>query len=126
MPYIHQNLNPLNKNTEDCIVRAIALATGSSWDEIFWELSLVAFMEKETINSNYIWGKYLLEHGFKRYTLPDTCPICYTVKDFVKDNPKGIFVVGDGSHAIAVVDGYYVDSFDSGDRAVLFYYTKER
>lgn len=28
-------------------------------------------------------------------------------------------------NAIAVIDGHYVDTYDSGDRNVLFYYQKD-
>lgn len=76
-------------------------------------------------NGNVIWGSYLLSHGFSRHIIPDTCPLCYTVKDFVQDHRYGKYVLGDGTHAIAVVDGYYIDTFDSGDHTVLFYYRKE-
>lgn len=50
---------------------------------------------------------------------------CYTVREFALSHPHGIYVVGDGSHAIAVIDGHYVDTYDSGDRNVLFYYQKD-
>jgi len=66
----------------------------------------------------------LERNGFVKRQLPNTCPLCYRVKDFVRDHKHGIYVLGDGTHAIAVVDGYYIDTYDVGDRTVLFYYEK--
>lgn len=110
---------------DDCVVRAIAVATGKSWDDVFIELSVEAYHQKDLLNANRVWGKYLLDNGFVKRNLPDMCPACYTVEDFVRDHRVGIFVIGDGLHAVAVVDGFYVDTFDSGDRTVLFFYEKQ-
>lgn len=125
MGFIQKNYNPLNKHVDDCVIRAIATVTGKDWDEIYLALVSEGYYEKDLPNGNMVWGNYLLSHGFSRHSIPDTCPLCYTVKQFVKDHKYGIYVLGDGSHAIAVVHGYYIDTWDSGDRTVLFYYRKD-
>ena len=124
MSFIYQNANPHNRLVDDCVVRAIAMTTGKSWDEVFLELTVEAYIAKDLINANSVWGNYLLNNGFERHQIPNACPLCYTVRDFVRDNREGIFILGDGTHAIAVVDGHYVDTYDSGDRTVLFFYKK--
>ena len=111
---------------DDCVIRAISTVTGKSWNDIFIELSVEAYIQKDLLNSNKVWGKYLMNNGFVRRNLPDTCPACYTVEDFARDYRVGIYVVGDGLHTVAVVDGYYIDTYDSGDRTVLFFYEKAR
>ena len=78
---------------------------------------------KDLPNKNSIWWNYLQRKGYKRFIIPDTCPLCYTLKDFVKDHPHGIYIVGDGSHVVAVVDGYFIDSYNSGNMSVLYYWT---
>jgi hypothetical protein len=45
-----------------------------------------------------------------------------TVREFTLDHPHGIYVVGTGTHVIAVIDGDYYDIFDSGDEIVAFYW----
>lgn len=125
MGYIYQNNNPFGKNADDCVIRAIATATGRSWNDIFLDLMIYGFIEKDLPNENSIWGKYLVRNGFVRHNLPDTCPLCYTVRDFVHDHKYGIYILADGSHAIAAIDGYYIDTYDSGDRTVLYYFKKE-
>lgn len=126
MGYIYQNNNPKNKLVDDCVIRAIATATGKSWDDIYWDLSIEAFKAKDKLDANYVWGEYLEKNGFIRRKLPDTCPLCYTVRDFVRDHRHGIYVLADGQHAIAAIDGYYIDTMDTGDHAVLYFYVLER
>lgn len=126
MAYVFANINPKKKLTNDCVVRAIGIATGKSWDEVFWDLTLDAFDEKETcIDSNKIWGQYLERQGYRRYHISDVCPMCYTLSQFCRDNPKGIYVVGTGSHAVAVINGDWYDTWNSGSTTPLYYFVVE-
>ena len=126
MAYIFANTNPKRKITNDCVVRAISLATGKSWNEVFWDLTDTLFCEKETcMDSNKIWGMYLEKQGYQRYHISDSCPACYTVKQFCEDNPKGTYVLGTGTHAVAVIEGDYYDVFNSGSATPLYYFTME-
>ena len=82
-------------------------------------------LQKDLQNANTVWGQVLKNKGFVKRNLPCIERSCYTVREFALSHPHGIYVVGDGSHAIAVIDGHYVDTYDSGDRNVLFYYQKD-
>ena len=75
---------------------------------------------------NNLWSTYLRANGFKRRSLPDTCPDCYTVKDFCIDYPFGKYMLATGTHVIAVIDGNYYDTWDSGNEVPLYYWSKER
>lgn len=121
--YIRLNENPHGILVDDCVIRAISTATGQDWDKIYIDLMMEGFKEKNYPNFNSIWWKYLERKGYKRKMIPDTCPMCYTLKQFVRDYPKGIYIVGDGSHVVAVVDGFYLDTFNSGNMSVLYYFT---
>ena len=120
--WIYFNPNPTGKHTGDCVIRAISRVTGMSWDETYCAICAQGFDDKDMPSSDSVWNAYLREIGFKRRIIPDTCPHCYTVRDFCRDNPKGAFVLGTGSHAVAVVDGNYYDIFDSGDEIPVFYF----
>ena len=120
MGYVYVNINPSGKIVDDCVIRAVGLALNMTWDEAYTELSDMGFHMKNLPNANVVWGALLKSMGFSKYNIPNTCPDCYTVKDFAVDHPKGIFVLGTGSHAVTIIDGSYLDVFDSGDEVPLY------
>lgn len=124
MPYLNKNENPYGKMVDDCVIRAISTVTGQKWDKTAHDLFEEQLAQKDLQNANNVWGQVLINKGFIKRNLPCTEHSCYTVREFALSHPNGIYVVGDGVHAIAIVDGYYVDNYDSGDRNVLFYYQK--
>ena len=76
-------------------------------------------------SSNEVWGAYLKKIGYIRELIPNTCPDCYTVKEFCLDHPRGKYLLATGSHVIAVINGNYYDTWDSGDEIPIYYFTKE-
>ena len=123
--YIHVNPNPNGIYADDCVVRAISIATGKSWDETYIEVCLQGFLMKNMPSVNKVWGTYLASIGFVRYTLPSTCPECYTIKDFCKDNRNGVYLLATGSHLVCAVDGNYCDAWDSGDEMPISVWRRE-
>ncbi len=122
--YIRRNINPYENDTGDCVIRAIALIEGKDWDDVFLELMIEAYTEKLMIEDNRLWTKYLRKLGYKRHSIPDTCPDCYSANDFARDNPRGRFIVCTGTHVIGIIDGTIYDTWDSSDKTVLFYFEK--
>lgn len=118
------NPNPKGKQVDDCVIRAISAVTGSSWEQIFIDLSMQGLLMADMPSSNIVWSLYLKRIGFKRKTIED-CPMCYTVKDFCCEHPVGTFVVGTGTHAVAVIDGKYLDAWDSGEEQPTYYFVKQ-
>lgn len=57
--YIHTNPNPNGVYVEDCVVRAISIATGRSWDDIYVHICLQGFIMKNMPSVNRVWGTYL-------------------------------------------------------------------
>lgn len=77
-------------------------------------------------NSNRVWMAYLKDIGYKITLLPSDCPDCYTIEDFTKDYPKGKYLLATGSHIVAVIDGNYYDTWDSGKEIPVYYFIKEQ
>ena len=119
------NPNPQGGNVGDCTVRAISLATGQDWEDIYLDLCIHGFTMADMPSSNSVWGSYLVQNGWKYNRLQDTCPFCYTVNDFAEDHKEGTFIVGTGTHVVCIKDGQYWDSWDSGDKVPLFYFERE-
>ena len=98
----------------DCVVRAIAVATNRPWLDVYDDLYRVGRERYDMMNSNESWGTYLYRLGFQPFLLPESCPQCVTVKEFCRYFPRGRYIIGTGSHAIAIINGNYYDTFDSG------------
>lgn len=125
MPYQYFQNNPSGKVIGDCVVRAVSLATNENWQKTYIALALQGFLMSDLPNSDAVWGAYLRNSGFTRYSIPNSCPDCYTVEEFAKDHPKGIYVLGTGKHAVTVINGDFYDAWDSGNEIPIFYYTNE-
>lgn len=124
--YVQYNENPRrNLRAGDCVIRAISIVTGESWDKIYAELCVEGFYIGDWGNQNGVWDGYLRSKGFTRHICPNDCPYCYSVEDFANEHPQGSYIVATGTHAVAVVDGNYVDAWDSGSCIVIYYYTKQ-
>lgn len=121
MAFIQYNANPFKNDTIDCVIRAISKVMDISWDEAYIRLFVRGYMKKEIPMRNDLWIDFLLEHGFTIKAVPNTCPNCITVKQFAADHPEGSFILGTGSHAIAIVAGNYYDTWDSGLERPLYY-----
>ena len=119
------NKNPRNKCVGDCTVRAISTATGNGWMETYLDLCLFGLLMADMPSANAITTAYLKKQGFQRKTIPETCPDCYSVKDFCEDHKEGVYVLGTGSHMVAVIDGNYYDAWDSGDEIPVYYFYKK-
>lgn len=124
--YIHYNPNPMGKDVGDCVVRALCKVLGiDDWRSIFLKICIKGYEFYDMPSSNSIWELVLFDYGFKPALLPNTCPRCYTLKQFCKDYPIGRYLVATGSHVIAVIDGNYYDTGDSGNEVVTYFYYKE-
>ena len=122
--YIRYNKNPRrNYRAGDCVIRAISIVTGDSWDDIYDDLCDFGKRMGDWGNQNGIWDAYLRSRGFKRHICPNDCPFCYSIADFAEEHKQGSYIAATGSHAVAIVNGDYIDAFDSGDLLPIYYYT---
>ena len=122
--FIEYNPNPQNKNIGDCVIRAISKALNQSWEHTYSDLAALGLRMKDLPNANNVWGAYLKQHGFSKRIIPDTCPDCYTVRDFCADHPAGTYVLSTGDHVIAVRNGNHFDTWDSSDEVPQFYWRR--
>lgn len=118
------NPNPSGKSVGDCTVRAISAATGIKWEDVYLELCLSGLIMADMPSANSVTTAYLRNKGFRRRTIPDDCPDCYTIADFCNDHPNGTFVIGTGSHLTTVIDGCLWDSWDSRNETPVYYFER--
>lgn len=123
--YVYYNPNPRGKTVGDCAIRAVAKATGQTWTQAYMALYVMGMQLGDLANSDAVWTAYLRSRGFVKGIIPDTCPDCYTIGNFAQDNPHGTFVLGTGTHAVAVVEGDIYDAWNSENETPIFYMRKD-
>lgn len=107
------------------MIRGISILTNRPWEDTYLEIAVQGYFMYDMPSSNEVWGSYLKTRGYKKKIIPNTCPDCYTVKNFCEDNPYGRFLLATGTHVIAVIDGDYYDTWDSGNEIPVYYFSKE-
>jgi hypothetical protein len=122
--YIFFNNNPQGLKIGDCVVRAISAAMNQSWERTYIDLCIEGFMYKDMPNANSVWASYLHSKGWKRRSIPDTCPDCYTAADFAAEHPEGVYIAATGSHAVCIKNGNIIDNWDSSDETVTYYFER--
>ena len=121
--WIRANPNPEGKDVPDCVIRAICIALNKPWLEVSDSLYFDYARKDHSVTcDDNVWGHYLYDHGFEPFLLPHECPACITIRQFCRMYPRGTYIIGTGSHAVAVIDGNYYDSWDSGDRIPTFFW----
>lgn len=118
--FIYFNPNREGKHVDDCVVRALCGILQLDWDEAFLRLNMLAFEMADMPSSNEVWGRFLNLYGYIQVPIF----LYYTINDFCEDHPYGKYVVCTGEHAVAIIDGHYYDTMDTGNRNVIFYYEK--
>lgn len=114
----------------DCFVRALAAATDCDYDlaheyvkktfkrkkgkGVMFESSILDKVEKDGIELGddmfalQVLGKSKITNQYKLYG--ELVNRMKTVKSFIKDNPKGTFILGVSKHAFTVKDGVLIDN----------------
>lgn len=123
--YVFLNKNPFGLRIGDCVIRAISTALDQSWEKTYVDLCVEGYSMGDLPNSNATWGAYLVNKGYKRHIIPDTCPSCYTIDQFAADHPQGTYIVATGTHAVCIKDGNIYDTWNSGQEIPTYYFSKE-
>lgn len=124
--YYQPNKKDIENEYGDCVIRALTKATGKDWLTVFEELIPYARECQAMLNSKVVYGKYLEDNGFKwvgikvkkGYKKP-------TPQTFYRECPKGTYILRLSHHVVTVVDGYFYDTWDSGNKSVYGYWTRE-
>lgn len=96
-----------------------------SWDEAYANLAIYGLLQKNMPSANSTWGAFLRSKGLKRRAIPDDKPDDYTVEDFCREHPEGMYIVATEGHVLTVVDGDWWDSWDSSQEFPIFYYEQK-
>ena len=125
MAFVFYNPNPKNQRVGDCAVRAISKAVGTDWQDAYIGLCAERLACKDMPSSNYVWGNFLKRYGFEERGIGSICPACTTIKKFAEDHPEGRYVAATQNHVVAIANGDYFDTWDSGNEIILYFYQRE-
>ena len=123
--YSYYNANPYKIRVGDCVIRAISKALNQPWEDTYIDLTIQGYLMGDLLSSNAVWGAYLKSKGFTRDIISNDCPECYTIEDFCNEHPKGTYIIGTGTHAVAVEDGCVFDTWNSSGEVPIYFYKKE-
>lgn len=123
MGFVFCNPNPDNLLIGDCVIRAISIAEDLPWEDTYINLVIEGYLRHDMPSSNAVWGSYLEKKGYIWDYVPRRCPTCYNVRDFSKEVP-GTYILATGTHVVAVIDGDYYDTWDSGNETPVYYWKK--
>ena len=91
--FVSYNANPDGNRVGDCTIRAISAFLGKSWEETYIGIALTGFIMRDMPSADSVWGSYLRQNGCCRYTIPNTAPADYTVREFCEDMPDGEYLL---------------------------------
>lgn len=109
MHYQFLNVNPLGKKELDCVCRAISNALNENYYTIQNKLELVGSLfecEKLCV----CCYKFLLDNVYNLKRIEEFNG--FTIKEFLKINPKGTFIIRLDGHLTHCKDGICYDVFD--------------
>lgn len=107
----YYNNNPLSIEEEDCVTRAITLASGYSYDEIQDKLYYISqLLECEALC--VCCYQHLLDYVFNYDRLP-----CkgYTVGEIVRKYDKCVLLIRIDGHLTCAINGVIYDLWDASD-----------
>lgn len=123
--YYQPNKMDLKDQYGDCVIRALTKVVDKTWVEVFDELVPLARMLQCMPNGKAAYEAYLKEHGFEYQGISNKKGAKRpTVDSFAKENKEGVYFVRVANHVVAVVDGVYYDTWDSGDKSLYGYWKK--
>ena len=124
--YYQPNEKDLKDNYGDCVIRALTKVMSKTWTQVFDDLIPYAKRLQCTPNGKQCYESYLKENGFAYHGISNKKGSKRpTVDSFAKEHKSGTFFLNVANHCVAVVDGYYYDTWDSGSCCLYGYLEKE-
>ena len=121
-----RNVNPKNKKTSDCVIRALSVASGKDYYEVMDELYELSKKTGHMFNTKQTYEKWLEMNDFDKYKQPKKeCGSKWMVGDINKltFEDKSI-VISMANHLSAVVDNKLVDTWDCRRKYIGNYWVK--
>ena len=127
MRFLLVNVNPHNKKTGDCAVRAVTQACNIKYEQAAKELFDEWMSTGIEMTDPKVFQAVLERHGFKKFGKPFHCDgTTYSVEELAKKYGKGsILVIQVANHWTVVKEDKLIDLWDCSGKSVYGYYVKK-
>lgn len=106
----YYNANAKNNFIDDCVIRAISVAEGKTWDETYEELSILA-RKQGLLFSSVPFVEDYLDSKYQRI-----CSKSKTVGEFADSHERGIYLITMNGHITCSYYGVIIDTFNPKNR----------
>lgn len=123
--YYQPNKKDLKDDYGDCVIRSLTKVLDMEWLQVFDELLPYARELQCMPNGKPCYEKFLKNKGFIYNGISNKKGSKRPTFDrFAKDHKTGTYVLRVAHHLVAVVDGFYYDTWDSGESSMYGYWEK--
>ena len=123
MPYQFFNINPDKNKIGDCVIRAVAKATGKEWEEVYKDLCAIGLEQHRMPNDKEVYTAYLTKMGWKKMPMPRNGRKRMTIKQFSQEQ-KGVYIISIARHLTVIDNGTLYDIWNCENRCMGNYWEK--
>lgn len=117
--FVYHNENPRKISASDCVIRAIAKATGKTWEETYHGLCLVGLSIKDIPNATRTYKRYLKQEGYEmKKQIKNEKGNKITAIQFIELFGQGTYILNLRGHVTTVIDGKIYDTWNCGRQYV--------
>lgn len=121
--YYQPNKKDLKDEQGDCVIRALTKAFNKEWATVFTELVPYALEFQAMPNNKLCYEKYILENGGKWESIKvERGKKRPTVNTFTRSHKQGTYILRLAHHIVTVEDGFFYDTWDSGEKSLYGYW----
>jgi hypothetical protein len=125
--YYQPNKKDLKDNYGDCAVRSICKAEGLEWLDAYDIMYKLSREVQCPLNCKYGFEAVLKGLGYSYTGISNKKGTKRpTVNKFALEHKDGTYVLVVANHYVTAVDGYFYDTWDSGDCSMYGYWEKAR
>lgn len=124
--YYQPNDKDLKDNYGDCAIRTICKAENLSWLDAYDMMYRLSREVQCPMNCKYGFEHILKSNGYVYTGISNKKGTKRpTVDSFTKEHLEGTYVLIVANHYVCSKDGYYFDTWDSGECSMYGYWVKE-
>ena len=125
MEFIKTNVNPRQIKVNDCVIRAISIATDKTWKDVYYDLVKIGAELYMIAYDKQVYERYLKELVFTKHKMPKKDNgKRFTIKEFADLHPNDAMIITIANHMTYVESDRMYDLWDCSRKSICNYWTK--